>query len=109
RIFQVGEALRRGAGVMELAAATGIDAWFLDQIEQLVEMRRELEVSPLTEPLLRRAKRFGYSDRQVAYLHQSTEVEVRATRWAAGVTAAYKTVDTCAAEFEAEAPCLYSS
>ncbi len=109
RIFQVGEALRRGADAVDLGAATGIDTWFLDQIEQLVDLRRELEVSPLTQPLLRRAKRMGFSDRQLAYLHQSTEAEVRALRRAAGMTAAFKTVDTCAAEFEAETPYFYSS
>jgi len=109
RIFQLAEAVRRGVDVTLLAEATGIDLWFLDQIEHLVELRRELEVSPLTDELLLRAKQLGYSDRQIAYLRQSNEAEVSEARRASGMMASFKTVDTCAAEFEATTPYFYSS
>jgi len=109
RIFQVAEAVRRGTDLTELAEATGIDVWFLDQIEQLVELRFELEESSMTDELILRAKRMGFSDRQIAFLKKTTEQKVRAFRQAAGITAAFKTVDTCAAEFEAHTPYFYSS
>ncbi len=109
RIFRLAEAVRRGADVETLASVTHIDRWFLDQIEHMVDLRRELEVSALDARLLRRAKRLGYSDRQIAYLRNTTEDEVRAARRDHRISVAFKTVDTCAAEFEAQTPYFYSS
>jgi len=112
RLHTVERALRLGATVEELFAATKIDPWFLDQLLQLVELRTELEAAPhgpLEEPLLRRAKRLGCSDRQIAVVRDVSEQHVRARRHELGVRPVYKTVDTCAAEFAAETPYHYSS
>jgi carbamoyl-phosphate synthase large subunit len=109
RIFQLAEALRRGADLEELAAATAIDPWFLDQILALVEARRELEVSGLNPELVLNAKRLGFSDRQIAHLTGTNADEVLAARRRWRISAAFKTVDTCAAEFAAETPYFYSS
>ncbi|HSO51035.1 MAG TPA: carbamoyl-phosphate synthase large subunit, partial [Acidimicrobiia bacterium] len=110
RIFAVGEALRRGWGVDRVSALSSIDPWFVDQIAEIVELRTEIEtVGPSDVELMRQAKRFGYSDRQLAHLWGGTEQEVRAQRLAAGIVRSYKTVDTCAAEFEAFTPYLYGT
>ncbi|HUP84278.1 MAG TPA: carbamoyl-phosphate synthase large subunit, partial [Acidimicrobiales bacterium] len=109
RLHTVELALRLGATVPELHEATGIDPWFLDQVLSLVELRAELESGELTEELLRRAKRMGCSDRQVAAVTGRTERQVRDLRHELGVRPVYKTVDTCAAEFRAETPYHYSS
>jgi carbamoyl-phosphate synthase large subunit len=112
RLYVVEQALRAGATVDELAAATGIDPWFLDQVAGVVEVGGELHAAPtLTEPLLRRAKRYGLSDRQIAALRPELagEVGVRALRHRLGVRPVFKTVDTCAAEFAATTPYHYST
>ncbi len=112
RIFHLGEALRRGILVDELAAATTIDPWFLDQMALIVEERDVLErdgPEDMTTRQWRRAKRLGFSDAQLAHLWSMDEREVRDRREAAGVLPVFKTVDTCAAEFAAETPYHYST
>src|SRR5438874_5933369 len=112
RPFALEAALRRGVPVERLAAATGIDPWFLDGILQIVEERTRLAavaVGDATHRDWRRAKRLGFSDAQLAYLWQSEEDTVRAARLEAGVDVTYKTVDTCAAEFEAKTPYHYGT
>ncbi|MCU1594222.1 MAG: carbamoyl-phosphate synthase, large subunit, partial [Frankiales bacterium] len=109
RLHLVELALRKGATVEQVFEATKIDRWFLDQILQLVGLRAELEAGELTEALLRRAKRFGCSDKQIAAVKGLSEQQVRALRHELDVRPVYKTVDTCAAEFAAETPYHYSS
>ena len=110
RIFAVGEALRRGWGVDRVSELSAIDPWFVDQIAEIVELRSEIEaVGSLDLGLLRQAKRLGFADRQLAHLWDSTEEQVRVARLEAGLTRTYKTVDTCAAEFEAFTPYLYGT
>jgi carbamoyl-phosphate synthase large subunit len=112
RLHTVELALRLGATPAQVHESTGIDPWFVDQIQQLVELRAEIEAAPhapLAEPLLRRAKRMGCSDRQIAAVRGVTEAQVRERRHALGVRPVYKTVDTCAAEFAAQTPYHYSS
>jgi carbamoyl-phosphate synthase large subunit len=110
RIFAVAEALRRGWGVDEVSGLSDIDPWFVDQMAEIVELRAEIErTGPGDRDLLVEAKRLGYSDRQLAHLWQQTEEEVRAERRLLGVTRTYKTVDTCAAEFEAFTPYMYGT
>jgi len=112
RLTTVERALRLGASVAEVCQASGYDAWFVDQIASLVDLRAELVSAPVLDgPLLRRAKRAGLSDRQVAALRGELAGEdgVRALRHRLGLRPVYKTVDTCAAEFAAETPYHYSS
>jgi carbamoyl-phosphate synthase large subunit len=110
RVFAVAEALRRGAGVDEVARLSAIDPWFVDQIAEIVELRPEIESGgPEDTGLLREAKRAGYSDLQLAHLWSTTEAEVRSARQRAGIHRTYKTVDTCAAEFEALTPYMYGT
>ncbi len=111
RIYDVELALRLGAGVAEVAKASSIDPWFVEEVAGLVELRAELLAAPvLDEDLLRRAKRAGCSDRQVAALRPELAGEsgVRVLRHRLGVRPVYKTVDTCAAEFAAFTPYHYS-
>ncbi|AEG44358.1 carbamoyl-phosphate synthase large subunit [Isoptericola variabilis] len=113
RLVGVQQALRAGASIEQVFEATGIDPWFLDQIQLVNEVAAEVAASPtLTEDVLRRAKRHGLSDAQVARLRgmgPTGEVTVREVRHALGVRPVYKTVDTCAAEFAARTPYHYSS
>ncbi|MFG1848721.1 carbamoyl-phosphate synthase large subunit [Micromonospora carbonacea] len=113
RLYTVERALRLGASVAEVSAASGgIDPWFLDQIAALVELRAEIVDAPVLDAdLLRRAKRAGLSDRQLAALRPELAAEdgVRTLRHRLGVRPVYKTVDTCAAEFEATTPYHYST
>ncbi|MGW6336084.1 carbamoyl-phosphate synthase large subunit [Nocardia rhamnosiphila] len=112
RIYQVERALRFGASIEDVAAASGIDPWFVAEIAGLVELRAELLDTPvLDESLLRRAKYHGLSDRQIAALRPELAGEsgVRALRHRLGVRPVFKTVDTCAAEFEARTPYHYSA
>ena len=111
RLYAIERALRAGASVDEVAEATGIDAWFVDQFAQILELGAEVaEAESLTPALLRRAKRHGLSDRQIAMLRPelSGEDGVRRLRHRAGIHPVYKTVDTCAAEFAASTPYHYS-
>lgn len=112
RIFQVGEALRRGLGIERVFEATKIDPWFLDQMLMIIEERLEMENASLVKisrMQWRRLKRLGFSDAQIAYALNSDESSVREARMQHGVTPVYKTVDTCSAEFAAETPYHYSS
>ncbi len=118
RLFQLEAAVRRGVGVDRLAAATGVDPWFLDQIALVVAEREHLAVmggpAALSRADWRRAKRLGFADAQLAWLWAGatagpTEEDVRSARIAAGGRATMKTVDTCAAEFEAHTPYHYST
>ncbi|RKN13759.1 carbamoyl-phosphate synthase large subunit [Micromonospora musae] len=113
RLYTVERALRLGASIAEVAAASGgIDPWFLDQIASLVELRAEIVDAPVLDAeLLRRAKRAGLSDRQLAALRPELAAEegVRTLRHRLDIRPVYKTVDTCAAEFEATTPYHYST
>ncbi|MCE7885090.1 MAG: carbamoyl-phosphate synthase large subunit, partial [Actinobacteria bacterium ATB1] len=112
RIFQVEAALRAGAQVEEVASRTGIDSWFLDGIKQIVEARSVLEsidVATCGPRTMRDAKRLGFSDAQLAWLWGTEEQTVRSRRHELGIAPVYKTVDTCAAEFEAHTPYHYST
>ncbi|BCJ67879.1 carbamoyl-phosphate synthase large subunit [Polymorphospora rubra] len=113
RLYTVERALRLGGTIEQVAQASGgIDPWFLDQIAALIELRAEIVgAAELDELLLRRAKRAGLSDRQLAALRPEVggEDAVRALRHRVGVRPVYKTVDTCAAEFEATTPYHYST
>jgi carbamoyl-phosphate synthase large subunit len=112
RIFQVGELLRRGVTIDEIHDACRIDAWFLDQMSRIVEERDALAaVDPgqMSTRSWRRAKQLGFSDGQLAHLWGSDELTIRDLREAAGVIPTYKTVDTCAAEFDAVTPYHYST
>jgi len=110
RIFDVGELLGRGVPVAEVHAATGIDPWFLDQVLALHEIAAEVRAAADDDAsTLRRAKRAGFSDAQVAALRGTTEPAERARRHGLGLRPVYKTVDTCAAEFAASTPYHYSS
>ncbi len=112
RIYAVEGALRHGVPLADVADLTGIDPWFLDQISALCELRAEIEDAPvLDEALLRRAKRAGLSDRQLAALRPEFAGEdgVRTLRHRLGIRPVYKTVDTCAAEFAARTPYHYSA
>ena len=110
RIVTVQQALRKGASVEEVYAATGIDPWFVDQIALINEVAQSVaEAAELTEEVLRHAKEHGLSDAQVSQLRGLTESEVRAIRHDLGVRPVFKTVDTCAGEFPAYTPYHYSS
>jgi carbamoyl-phosphate synthase large subunit len=112
RLYVVERALRAGASVEQVTQATGIDPWFVDQIALIVEVGDDLHAAPtLTEALLRKAKRHGLSDRQIAAVRPELAGEdgVRALRHRLGIRPVYKTVDTCAAEFAATTPYHYSS
>jgi len=112
RIFYVHHAFQAGMSVEDVAGLTRIDPWFLRQIEELVALERtlsEFTLPGVPKDLLRTAKRSGFSDRQLAHLWATTEDAVRAARKTAGVEAVYKTIDTCAAEFEAKTPYMYST
>jgi carbamoyl-phosphate synthase large subunit len=110
RIFQLEAVLRRGVSEEIVVARTGIDPWFIAQLLRITHERARLvEAGELTEADYRRAKRLGFSDAQLAYLRGRTEADIRAERLALGVRATFKTVDTCAAEFEAFTPYHYAT
>ncbi len=112
RMYDAELALRWGASVEQVHEASGIDPWFLAELAELVAFREELiGAQVLTEDLLRRAKVFGLSDAQIARLRPefAGEEGVRRLRWSLGIRPVYKTVDTCAAEFEARTPYHYSA
>ena len=111
RIFYLKLAIEKGYTIDQLYKLTGIDPWFLDHLFQLSAFEQELRVEgALEDPLLlRRAKEWGYSDRQLAFMSGADESEVRNKRYALEITPVYKTVDTCAAEFAAHTPYHYST
>ncbi|SCP99809.1 carbamoyl-phosphate synthase large subunit [Anaerobium acetethylicum] len=108
RIFVIAEALRRGITYEQIHEITKIDFWFIDKIAILVEMEDALKTQPLTAELLAEAKRIEYPDKVIAKLTGKDAVEIKAMRKENGIVAAYKMVDTCAAEFEAATPYYYS-
>jgi len=112
RIFQIAELLRRGVSAEQVHAACRIDHWFLDQMSQIIEERAVLDqigFAAMTHRQWKRAKQFGFSDAQLAWLWHVDELAVRAAREGAGVFPTYKTVDTCAAEFATQTPYHYSA
>ncbi|MGO3752650.1 carbamoyl-phosphate synthase large subunit [Corynebacterium variabile] len=113
RMYDMELALRLGATVDQVhTASKGVDPWFLEELKALVDFRSELEDAPvLSEDLLREAKFFGLSDAQIATLRPELAGEdgVRSLRWSLGIRPVFKTVDTCAAEFEAKTPYHYST
>lgn len=120
RIFYIKSALKRGMSLEEIHAYTQIDPFFLYNLKEIVDFEEALSRSRgLHYPghissdefaaMLRRSKQFGFSDRQLAEIYDSTENEIREIRKKLGIEATYKTVDTCAAEFEAETPYYYST
>jgi len=112
RIYGIERALALGAGVEQIFDATAIDPWFLEQIKLIASVGNEVRsATSLGADLLRTAKRYGLSDAQIAALRPEvgSETEVRELRWALGVRPVFKTVDTCAAEFEAATPYHYSA
>jgi carbamoyl-phosphate synthase large subunit len=112
RLFAVAELVRRGVSLDDIQHACRIDPWFIDQLAQIVEERTFLEQQSLGEmsrAIMRRAKRFGFSDAQMAYLWGVPEDSVRGKRLELGVVPTYKTVDTCSAEFAAQTPYYYST
>jgi len=111
RLWALGEALRRGASVEELHERSKIDRWFLRNLSELIQAEGALAAVPAEEraACLRRAKELGFSDARLGALWGIAEDDVRAMRREAGVAPVYKRVDTCAAEFEAQTPYLYST
>ena len=108
RIWVIAEALRRGFSYDKIHEITKIDKWFIDKLCILTEMETALKTQPLTAELLREAKRIEFPDNVIARLTGKTEEEIKDMRYANGITAAYKMVETCAAEFAAETPYYYS-
>ncbi|MDZ8079390.1 MAG: carbamoyl-phosphate synthase large subunit [Nostoc sp. ChiQUE01a] len=112
RIFAVRHALQLGISAEEIYELTGIDPWFLDKMQQILDVEKFLKrtsLKELTKEQLYEVKRNGFSDRQIAYATKTTEDEVRTYRQQLEVIPVYKTVDTCAAEFEAFTPYYYST
>ena len=108
RIWRIAEAIRKGISYEEIHAITKIDIWFIDKLAILVEMEQALREQELTEDLLREAKRIEFPDNVIARITGKTEDEIKALRKEWNITAAYKMVDTCAAEFAAETPYYYA-
>ncbi|MBR2190889.1 MAG: carbamoyl-phosphate synthase large subunit, partial [Eubacterium sp.] len=108
RIWIVAEALRRGVSYEHIHEITMIDEWFIDKIAIITEMEKALETEELTVDLLREAKRIEFPDTVIARLTGKTEEEIKQMRYDNNIVAAYKMVDTCAAEFEAATPYYYS-
>jgi carbamoyl-phosphate synthase large subunit len=111
RMWELAQALRRGMSVDDAHRLSRIDPWFIEQVKSVVDAEEALAArsAPLAADDWRQAKRLGLSDRRIATLTRSTEDAVREAREAAGVVPVYKRVDTCAAEFEAHTPYLYST
>ena len=108
RIWVIAEALRRGVSYDHIYEITKIDRWFIDKLAIMVEMEQHLKSEELTVDLLKEAKRIEFPDNVIAELTGKTEEEIKQMRYANGIVAAYKMVDTCAAEFAAETPYYYS-
>ncbi len=117
RLWYLGDAFRNGMKVEELYAVTAIDPWFLTNIRQIIEMEEELKSArkvfekrlPELREVLKEAKEYGFSDRMIARLWGSTEEDIRALRVSLNIIPVFKRVDTCAAEFVAYTPYLYST
>ena len=108
RIFVIAEAIRKGIDYDTIHDITKVDVWFIDKIAILVEMEQKLRTSELTVDLLKEAKRIEFPDNVIAQLTGKTTEEIRDMRYDNGIVAAFKMVDTCAAEFEAATPYYYS-
>ena len=108
RIFAVAESLRKGITEQEIHEITKIDVWFIDKIKHLVEMEERIKTEELTVDLLKQAKRLQFPDRVIAELTGKTEQEIHQMRKENNIVSAYKVVDTCAAEFDAQTPYYYS-
>lgn len=122
RIFYIKSALKRGMSIDDIYSYTHIDPFFLYNLQEIVDFEKSLNITqtrPLIEngnhtdtefvSLMRQAKQFGFSDRQLSDIYDVSETQVRETRKRLGIETTYKTVDTCAAEFEAETPYYYST
>ncbi len=113
RAWYLRYALKSGMSIDDIYQITGIDPWFLDQLAEIVEFEEELRqhnhVTELDDQTLRKAKKFGFSDRQLATIFDSNEMEIRDNRTRRQIRASFKAVDTCAAEFEAYTPYYYST
>ena len=113
RVWYLRYALKSGMSVDEIHDLTAIDPWFLDHLSEIVELEDQLRaigsIDQVDDQLFRCAKRFGFSDRQLATLWDTAEMEVRDQRKQRGIVATFKSVDTCAAEFEAYTPYYYST
>ncbi len=112
RLFHVYDALKLGIPMKTVQEKTRIDIWFLRQIEEMIQLERQIEkfsLQDLPPSLLREAKRMGYADRQIAHLVRCLESEVYKRRESLGIKRVYKLVDTCAGEFEAKTPYYYST
>ena len=108
RMWRIAEAIRRGVSYEKIHEITQIDEWFIDKFAIIVEMENALKSEELTPELLKEAKRMEFPDNVIAQLTGRTEREIHDMRHANGIVAAYKIVDTCAAEFAAETPYYYS-
>ncbi|MCA2989809.1 carbamoyl-phosphate synthase large subunit [Gemmatimonas sp.] len=110
RIFQLKRAMQLGMQTAELHEISGIDPWFLDQMRELLDAEATYAALPAVDAeAMRRMKRLGFSDRQLAALRAQTELEARALRWSLGVRPSYKMIDTCAGEFPSSTPYLYGN
>ena len=112
RVFHIYDAIKLGIPLKTISKLTRIDRWFLKQIEELVELEKEIskyELHTITEPLMRKAKEKGFADRQIAYMLDCYESEVFKKRKEMGINRVFKLVDTCSAEFEAKTPYYYST
>jgi carbamoyl-phosphate synthase large subunit len=112
RLWYIGDAMRSGMSVEEIQKHTAIDPWFLHNIRQIIEKEdvlKSLSLAEVTSEILRDAKQYGFSDKFLSKLWKTTEDEVRELRWKLAVRPVYKRVDTCAAEFLAYTPYMYST
>jgi carbamoyl-phosphate synthase large subunit len=110
RLFAIGDAYRAGMTTADVHALSKIDPWFLENIREVVAFEAEIARAALTTPaVLRKAKQLGVADRRIAALTGSSELQVRALRKRHGIVVTFKTIDTCAAEFVAHTPYLYST
>jgi carbamoyl-phosphate synthase large subunit len=111
RIFYIKYSLQQGISVNEINAITGIDRWFIENIKQISEFENQIlrEIEHLDKDILRKAKEYGFSDRQLADMTSSSEMDIRALRKTMSIEPVYNLVDTCAAEFEAYTPYYYST
>lgn len=109
RLWYIGEAIRRGYSIDEIYELSRIDRWFLKNIAEIIEVEERIKREPLTKDLLFEAKQNGISDRRLAQLTGKSEREIREIRYNWGIKPTYKIVDTCAGEFKAYTPYLYST
>lgn len=113
RIFYIKHALMEGYSIEEISELTKIDPWFIARVKNIIEVEEKIEeydsLGEMPQRMIRKAKRYGFSDKQLAYILDSEEKQVRHHRQDIGVKSTYKAVDTCAAEFEAKTPYYYST